>query len=99
LEEPEAGLHPSLLGARYELLHQFAYPTAGQTAVQILVATHSYQLLRTIKSHHTTLFKQIRVVTSDPTAGTSVRTPAHYPDVARAVEVILSGEDARPTDA
>ena len=51
LEEPENGLYPFLLGDRFQLLKNFASGEQGPGPVQILIATHSRDLLRTVKTH------------------------------------------------
>jgi len=86
LEEPENGLHPHLLGDRLEVLKKFAYPEGSRPPVQILVATHSRELLRVVRTHHGTLFNELRVVEFDPISGTSVSPLSHYREAHRLIE-------------
>ena len=87
LEEPESGLHPHLLGDRFETLKKFSYPgDTNRPPVQILVATHSRDLLRIIKSHHSTLYNELRIVDFDPQSGTSVRPLSHYREAGQLLE-------------
>jgi len=81
LEEPEGGLHPYFLGDRYQLLKKFAYPEESRPSVQILVATHSRDFLRTLKTHPATLFPELRIVDFDLYSGTSVKKLSHYREV------------------
>jgi predicted ATPase len=69
LEEPENGLHPVLLAARFSLLKKMA--TGGR---QLLVSTHSPEFLRALKRHPSELYKEVRLVQPDPAAGTQVRS-------------------------
>lgn len=71
LEEPENGLYPELLGDRLELLNNFVDPVNGN-ALQILVATHSIEFMRRLKSHRS-LSGVVREVEFDPSRGSSVR--------------------------
>jgi len=80
LEEPENGLHPHLLGDRFDVLKKFAYPEGGKPAVQILVATHSRELLRFVRAHHSALFNELRVVEFDSSSGSSVTRLSNYRD-------------------
>ncbi len=45
LEEPETGLHPRRLRWLFEQLLELAYPPAGQRGVQVLLTTHSPDLV------------------------------------------------------
>lgn len=78
LEEPENGLYPFLLGDRLQLLKNFASGEQGQEPVQILIATHSRDLLRTVKTHPASLVNEIRVVDFAPGSGTSVSGLSSY---------------------
>lgn len=79
LEEPENGLHPHLLGDRFETLKKFAYPDGKNgEPVQVLVATHSRELLRLVRAHHSVLFKQLRTVRFSPRSGTLVGRPSNF---------------------
>lgn len=98
LEEPENGLHPDLVGERYELLRSFAYAQNGSPSVQVLVATHSDEALRVIKAHPSKLHSILRGVAFDPTRGTEVTKFAHYPDTARFAARMLEGDKKRPPE-
>jgi predicted ATPase len=80
LEEPENGLHPDILGDRLELLKKFSQPDGSRPGAQILVATQSMELLRVIRTHHSALFDEIRVVEFDPNSGTTVERLKHWRD-------------------
>jgi predicted ATPase len=88
LEEPENGLHPHLLGDRLELLKKFTNPPTGleRAPVQILVATHSRELLRVVRAHHSALFNELRVVEFDPNSGTSVTALKNWRDAHHLIE-------------
>src|SRR5262249_35497845 len=45
IEEPERGLHPYLLGELVRLLRKLAEGSLGPKAVQVVLATHSAELL------------------------------------------------------
>ena len=71
LEEPENGVHPYLLGERFQLLKKFTDGGGGRKPVQILVATHSSALLRSIEDKAEAL-EIVRAVEFDPDKGTKV---------------------------
>ena len=78
LEEPENGVYPVLLGDRLQRLKNFASGEQGLEPVQILIATHSRDLLRTVKTHPASLVNEIRVVDFAPESGTSVARLSSY---------------------
>jgi predicted ATPase len=90
LEEPENGLHPLLLAARFKLLKQFAYGEEGHSKLQLLVATHSPEFLRALKAHPTALFKHVRVVEYHPGEGTKVRGLDHYREATKLIDDYLN---------
>lgn len=45
IEEPERGLHPYLLGEVVDLLRKLAHGELGERPIQVLLATHSAELL------------------------------------------------------
>lgn len=92
LEEPEYGLHPELLAPRYELLRRFA--TAKEDPVQILVATHSLELLRVMHTHHSVLFKEVRMVKFIPNTGSRVGKPGSFKEMGKLLERYLSGMES-----
>ena len=77
LEEPENGVHVASLRQRYECLKSFLATTGGERHVQILVSTHSRDLLNAIQSRQSML-DEIRVVEFDQVEGTSIHTLHHY---------------------
>lgn len=99
LEEPESGLHPDLIEARFALLKRFADPTRGAHAVQILVSTQSKEFVRSVKSHPAEFTRILRSVEFDPEVGTTAGGFAHYPDTARFADRYLDNTVVRGTDA
>ena len=89
LEEPENGLHPELTRGRYDLLKSFAYDS--ERPVQILVSTHSPELLRVMHSHHSTLLSEARLVKFEPRSGTQVRELTDYREAGQLIERYLAG--------
>ncbi|MFZ0962431.1 MAG: ATP-binding protein [Terriglobia bacterium] len=89
LEEPENGLHAFLLAERFQALKNFAYGSGGLPGVQLLVATHSPEFLRAVKSHKQALWNEIRLVEFTPGAGTSVRGLKDYREAANLIEEYL----------
>jgi predicted ATPase len=49
IEEPERGLHPYLMGQLVDVLRKLSQGGAGQHKVQILLATHSAELLEHVR--------------------------------------------------
>ncbi|MFY9345057.1 MAG: AAA family ATPase [Planctomycetota bacterium] len=49
IEEPERGLHPFLMRELIRALRQVSQPTDGARAVQVLLATHSADLLESVE--------------------------------------------------
>lgn len=84
LEEPENGLHPLLLAARFELLKKVA--SEGR---QLLASTHSPEFLRALKAHPTALYKEVRLVTFTPAEGTCVDGLHHYRDATKLIDDYL----------
>ena len=80
LEEPENGVHLSLLPERYQLLKEFALPTEDHPNMQILVATHSRDFLNAIPSRNDIL-REVRVVEFDPDSGSSIHALNHYREI------------------
>lgn len=79
-----------MIKERYELLKRFAYD--ARTPVQILVASHSPELLRVMHTHHSMLLRELRVVRFDEAAGTTVAPPSGYRDVANLLDRYLAGD-------
>ncbi|MBI4337393.1 MAG: AAA family ATPase [Chloroflexi bacterium] len=71
LEEPENGTHPHLLAKRYELLRRFAKQEGSNAFQQVLVATHSPDLLAAIEDTHEAL-DAVRIVEHSSEEGTKV---------------------------
>lgn len=66
VEEPERGLHPYLLGSLVSFLRKMTRGEIGPRAVQIVLATHSADLLDHLEPD------EVRLMTRDPASG-SVR--------------------------
>ncbi len=98
LEEPESGLHPDLIEARFALLKRFADTARDAQAVQILVSTQSKEFVRTVKSHPAEFTRMLRSVEFDSGSGTTARGFAHYPDTARFAARYLDDTVIRGTD-
>jgi predicted ATPase len=89
LEEPENGLYPNLMGERFSLLRDFTQTgKLGQNPVQILVATHSWELLRLLEKKSKSLLEEIRYVEFDATRGTQVIKLKNYKDREKMLERI-----------
>ena len=63
IEEPDRGLHPYLLGELVKLLRGMADGTIGPKPVQIVLATHSTELLDHLRP------EEVRFLTRDPKDG------------------------------
>jgi predicted ATPase len=94
LEEPENGLYPDLVTGRYDLLARFAYAT-DRPPLQILVATQSLELLRTVKAHPKDLHSKIRAVRYDSEAGSQFEKFSDYIGAARWAKAALNPEQIR----
>lgn len=82
LEEPESGMHPSLLKARLELLESFTQPgDDGGHTLQVSVATQSGRLAQDLIDRN---FPCLRLAEFIEGEGTVVRIPATYMDAASA---------------
>lgn len=66
IEEPDRGLHPYLLGELVKLLRGMADGTIGPKAMQIVLATHSADLLDHLRP------EEVRFLTRDPKDGAVV---------------------------
>lgn len=82
IEEPERGLHPYLLGQLVDTLRSLAEGRLGPQPVQILLATHSAELLEFVRPEEVRFFSRstntgetvVRTVPSgDPSWRTSLR--------------------------
>ncbi len=83
LEEPENGIHPSLIRNRLQLLRDFAEPPDGsRPPLQVLVATQSKELAHSLRESN---FSSMRLVAFDPVSGTSVRKPATWAEASEMV--------------
>ena len=71
LEEPENGTHPYLLGERFNLLKRFASGENSPSDIQLLVSTHSPDLLTTLENS-TDILDSIRIVEFDNEKGTVI---------------------------
>ena len=79
LEEPENGIHPSLINDRLQLLRDFAEPPdESRPPLQILVATQSKGLANSLRDRN---FSSVRLVAFNPDGGTSVRKPTTWDEV------------------
>ncbi|MBK8100646.1 MAG: AAA family ATPase [Planctomycetes bacterium] len=58
IEEPERGLHPYLLGQMIDTLRKLATGQIGPKPVQILVATHSAELLEFVAPREVRFFRR-----------------------------------------
>jgi predicted ATPase len=58
IEEPERGLHPYLLGQLVDTLRQLAEGKLGPQPVQILLATHSAELLEFVRPEEVRFFSR-----------------------------------------
>lgn len=70
IEEPENGAHPYHLQTRYRFMRESAMRTQGDGHPQVLVATHSPDLLATVDPKEAQ--KLIRIVEYDSTNGTKI---------------------------
>jgi hypothetical protein len=80
LEEPENGVHVSALKPRYNCLKEFLAGPGGLKGIQILVSTHSRDLLNAIQSRPD-IMKEVRVVEFDRTTGTQIHSLNHYREI------------------
>lgn len=80
LEEPENGVHISSLKQRYDLLKQFADESERHRGIQLLIATHSRDLLNAIGSRNDIL-KEIRVTEFSQENGTEIHKLNHYREI------------------
>ncbi len=69
IEEPERGLHPYLLEQLVDMLRRLATGQIGPKPVQVLLATHSAQLLEFLRP------EEVRFLSRDPADG-SVKVEA-----------------------
>lgn len=87
IEEPERGLHPWLIGELVAVFRALAEPTTGDRPVQVVLATHSADLLRHLEPG------EVRFVGRDAETGaTRIRTAPEdaegWPEVLAAYETI-----------
>jgi predicted ATPase len=94
LEEPENGFYPDLLEARYELLRSFT--DKEDPKPQILVATHSLEFLRILRSHHSE-FPMVRAIEFNEYVGTAVESLGGFRDAANFLDHILEKESVLPS--
>jgi predicted ATPase len=90
IEEPENGLHAFLLAERFQALKMFAYGGQGRPGMQILVATHSPEVLRQLSAYPKALWKELRRVSFAQGAGSSVQGITAYPQVTHLIEEYLT---------
>jgi predicted ATPase len=70
LDEPERGLPPRLLGELVGMLRRLSLGTAGQPPVQVVIATHSLELLEHVQP------EEVRMLSRSPEDGSvRVSTP------------------------
>ena len=97
LEEPENGFYPELLKARYDLLREFTEPSEGTPKAQILVATHSIEFLRVLKSHRSE-FPNVRTVEFlNDNDGTRIESLSGYQNAGKLIEHVLDGDSVLPS--
>jgi len=77
LEEPENGVHVASLGQRYQSLKHSLESFGNSKGVQILVSTHSRDLLNAIDSRPNIL-SEVRVVEFAPDTGTKIYNLNHW---------------------
>ncbi|MFH2008906.1 MAG: AAA family ATPase [bacterium] len=70
IEEPERGLHPYLLGALVKLLRGMSQGAFGDHAVQVVMATHSAELLDHLEPD------EVRFMRRSPKDGSAIIEPA-----------------------
>jgi predicted ATPase len=70
IEEPERGLHPYLLGSLVKLLRKMSQGAFGGHAVQVVIATHSAELLDHLEPD------EVRFMRRDPKDGSVFVEPA-----------------------
>jgi predicted ATPase len=68
IDEPEAGLHPHLMGRRVEFLRRLAEGQHGHHPMRVVVATQSVDFVRWVD------VPEIRVVEHHPSTGTTARS-------------------------
>jgi predicted ATPase len=77
LEEPAAGLHPSLLPALVSLLRQISEGEVGNRPRQVILSTQNPILLNSVKPD------EIRILHRDPQQGTTVTPMASVANLDR----------------
>jgi predicted ATPase len=82
IEEPERGLHPYLLEQLVAFLRRLARGEIGKAPIQVVLATHSPELLEYLEP------QEVRFVERDPDDGSTVvkAIPSADPDWARYFE-------------
>lgn len=86
IEEPENGLHPSLLRLVFETLHKISTGEYGLGPRQVIIATQSPLLLNYATK------EEVRIVRRDLEKGTSVTPLADVPDIDRLLKKFAIGE-------
>ncbi|MCA9623280.1 MAG: AAA family ATPase [Myxococcales bacterium] len=80
IEEPENGLHPRLIEGVVQLLRRLTQSGPGRAPRQVIVTTHSPLVLRYAER------EEVRIVTRDSRAGTSVRPISDHPEILDVLE-------------
>ncbi|MEZ4448784.1 MAG: AAA family ATPase [Nannocystaceae bacterium] len=86
IEEPENGLHPSLLRLVFETLHKISTGEYGLGPRQVIIATQSPLLLNYATK------EEVRIVRRDLETGTHVSRLADVPDIDRLLKGFSVGE-------
>ena len=86
IEEPENGLHPSLLRLVFETLHKISTGEYGLGPRQVIIATQSPLLLNYATK------EEVRIVRRGVETGTEVTPLAEVPDIDRLLKDFAIGE-------
>lgn len=85
IEEPDKGLHPSLMQKVVDLLRKMSKGEVGLKPRQIILTTHSPILLNYVEP------EEVRIFQRDPTTGTKVTAMDKVPDIERLHKEFATG--------
>jgi predicted ATPase len=86
VEEPENGLHPSLLEQVIQLFRKMSRGEVGNRPRQVLVSTHSPILLNFVRP------EEVRIFRRDPAKGTQVTPMDKVPNIDNRMREFATGE-------
>ncbi|MCB9567471.1 MAG: AAA family ATPase [Myxococcales bacterium] len=86
IEEPENGLHPSLLRLVFDTLRKISTGEYGLGPRQVIIATQSPLLLNYATK------EEVRIVRRDPETGTAITPLAEIPEIDKLLEEFAIGE-------